>query len=133
MGAVTTDLNRIIAIEEKKDELVKKAEEFFQDRGDNVPIDKNQFENVCRMAMTTESINEIKNFIRYQIGRAKQNEGWQDRDFGKKLVDMIEEIAKLHDEQSVKIGYVRLFLGFWNRHAVYLRSMRPVRQNIERS
>ena len=124
MESTILAIDRITTIESRKDELVEKVEAFFENREKNgvnvvVPIKKNQFENVCRMAMATTSVKEVINFIRYQIGRAKENEGWRDNRFGEELVKEIDAVAKL--DTSVSIELVRLFLGFWNRHALYKR------------
>lgn len=116
-------VHRITIIEGTKDELVERVEAFFeyreQQRMKIVPIEKSQFQNVCRMAMSTSSVREVVNFIRYQIGRARQNEKWQNNGFGEALVKELEAVANL--DQSVSIELVRLFLGFWSRHAVYKR------------
>ncbi len=123
MGSTISAIDRITTIESKKDELVEEVESFFEDREerrtDVVPIKKNQFENVCRMAMATTSVKEVMNFIRYQIGRDKDNQGWGNSNFGEDLIKKIDMVAKL--DLSVSIELVRLFLGFWNRHALYKR------------
>lgn len=124
MGSTISPIDRIIAIERQKDELVEKAEEFFNDRramqgAGVVPVKKNQFENVCRMAMATTSVKEVKNFIRYQIGRANKSQGWRDNRFGEELIKKIDEVATL--DSSIAIDLVRHFLGYWNRHSIYER------------
>jgi hypothetical protein len=127
MGSSTKEkIDRVIIIANNKDKLVEMVEEFFKERSESeaisevVPIKKNQFENVLRMSMISSSVGEVINFIRYQIGRAKTNEGWRNAEFGENLISKIQEVAKI--DPSVKIELVRLFLGFLNRQAVYERA-----------
>jgi len=108
--------------------LVEHVEEFFDDRRkrgvtvipDERRLGRAQFENVLRVAMGTISVREVINFIRYQIGRDRNNTGWGNNAFGEELIRKIDAVAKL--DQSVSIDLVRLFLGFLKRHVVYERN-----------
>ena len=87
-----------------------------------------QLRNVINVAGSTESVELVKNFIRYQIGR--QGGGWRHRGFGEALIERIEkEIAGLAERvareaqtevEPAYIQLVRLFLGYLNRYFVYL-------------
>jgi len=115
-------INHVILIESSRDKLVEMVEKFFEERRSSgsviVPLERSQFENILRVAISTSSVKEVINFIRYQIGRERSSDrGWRNGDFGEKLIRQINEVAGLNP--SVAIRLVRLFLGFLGRHAIY--------------
>jgi len=116
-------------VERHKDELVEKAEGFFEERRDRaqqdleievVPIERSQLENVLRLSLGTPSVKEVINFIRYQMGRV---EGWNNGSFGRALIDRIErEIVPLGSHAPIQIRLVRYFLGYLIRAMRYYDS-----------
>ncbi len=123
-------IERYNAVENHKDRLVELIEEFCRDRekryGQAVPQDNNQFGNtqfqeLAGKANATKSVNEIKNFIRYQIGRGR---GWRQDNFGEELLGQLGKVAELAGTDSeLHIQLVRLYLGYLNRHVRYLREV----------
>jgi len=97
-----------------KDDLIKLVEENFGTGGDKVmPVSSSALRNVLELALSTESFKEIILFIQYQIGRERKK--WQD--FGKKLIDILQQAAP---EGKDRIERARLFLGYLCRYAKYL-------------
>lgn len=120
-------------VERHKDTLVEKAEGLFEERRKRaqgnpainvVPVDRAQLENVLRLALSTTSVKELVNFIKYQMGReGKVGQDWRNGDFGKDLIYVIErDIAPLASDSEYAIRFVRLFLGYFARAAVYFRA-----------
>jgi hypothetical protein len=121
---ITVTLDRLQRIERSKDQLIDSAVTFLNGRGNDrnivVPVDRNQLQNLLRLALSTTSVKEIKLFIRYQCGRDKANQGWNNRNFGSSLSDRITQVAQeAGDNESLKIELVRLFLGYLIREARY--------------
>lgn len=118
---VESILNRLEAIEDRKDELITKVEGFFNAREEKrqkvVPVAPTQLQNLLRLALSTSSIREMQLFIRYQQGRHKE---WRDQDFGQTLERAIEEVER-NAPNEIKIDLVRLFLGYFVREARYRR------------
>ncbi len=111
-------------IERQRDELVRKAEEFFTARrqlaqGDYrirvISIERSQRENVLRMALNTPSVREVIAFIRYQMGR---HEEWNNGNLGRALIDAVEQVERAAGN-APSIELVRRFLGYITRAAVY--------------
>lgn len=104
-------------IETKKDGLVERVKDFFDDRGTDpnvvVPVGHTQLQNLLQLALQTTSVKEIQLFIRYQCGREKNNKNWREKDFGLNLEKQIGEVAEETTKgKDVKIELVRLFLGY---------------------
>jgi hypothetical protein len=47
--------------------------EFYLDED----FKENQIRNVINVAASSQSVPAVTNFIKFQIGRSKQNEGWR--------------------------------------------------------
>jgi hypothetical protein len=91
-----------------------------------VPVATTQLQNLVRLAQNTSSVKEICLFIRYQIGREDPERRWRNGEFGSRLIAAIEEVARIPEQQvSIResgvspIDLVRLFLGYFQREAVY--------------
>ncbi|MCU0527833.1 MAG: hypothetical protein MUF72_23815 [Elainella sp. Prado103] len=54
-------------IRDYEDQLVKKIEDAF--KKDYGALDPSQYQNLVQVALSTESSEVIKNFLRYQVGR----------------------------------------------------------------
>lgn len=121
---ITVTLDRLQRIERSKDQLIDSVVTFLNGRGNDrnivVPVDRNQLQNLLRLALSTTSVKEIELFIRYQCGRDKANQGWNSRSFGSSLSDRITQVAQeAGDNENLKIELVRLFLGYLIREARY--------------
>jgi hypothetical protein len=107
-------------IEEKKDDLVEKAKELVEKIKNELPA-TSQLHNLLRLANSTRSIEEIKNYIKYQIGRGSVSGfGKKENGFGKEILDIIEAIFKeLSRDKDKSIVAIRLFLGYLARESYY--------------
>jgi hypothetical protein len=107
-------LKVLTAVEEKKDKIAGVADELCERFKNNLPS-RAQFENLRLVASSTESIEEVKSFIYYQIAR-----GVVDKGFGNELLRRIEEIAKIFGADKQKqIKAIRLFTGYLIRYAMF--------------
>ena len=113
MIEMTESLQILVELEKQKDEIAKIAEELCQRQRSLLPR-RTQFENLRVVASSTESIEELKSYIYYQIGRERYEPG-----FGKDLLKAIDEVAKLIPDVRGRAGAVRLFTGYLSRYAVY--------------
>ena len=92
---------------------------------------ENQIRNVVDLAARSESMEEVTNFIRYQIGRRDTGKSWSHGSFGKSVIGDIETGAvpsalanvirevPLADVVFVRSRLIALFLGYLNRCFVY--------------
>lgn len=107
-------------IETKKDGLVERVKDFFDNRGTDpkvvVPVKNTQLQNLLQLALQTTSVKEIQLFIHYQCGRDKDNREWGKNDFGLNLEKQVGEVGEVAEEtmegKDVNIELVRLFLGY---------------------
>ncbi len=135
-STIHAPIRRLDAIESQKGALIDKVVQFFNDRqnsGDEVvPVPKAQLQNLVRLAGNTSSPKEVCLFIRYQIGREDPRKPrtwkWRKGEFGERLIANIEEVAQIPQQQRdvgesgvAAIDLVRLFLGYFQREAVYRR------------
>jgi len=115
-----TMVDRLRRIEDKKDDLVERAERFFNKRkeqgGKVVPVEPTQLQNLLRLALSTTSVKEMELFIRYQEAR---HEEWRDNNFGANLREEIEKLA--NESPDIKLDIVRLFIGYFVREARFRR------------
>lgn len=96
-------------------------------------MEENQIRNVLNVASTTESMEAVTNFIRYQIGRSQKQKTWDQNGFGKAVIADIETGAVKRaleavmkevptaDETSVRAHLIELYLGYLNRCFVYAK------------
>lgn len=130
------------AIDDRLDDLVQKAQGLVDDKGvaaRQSRLKKKQFDNVLGVATETGSVEVVKNFIRYQIGRAG-GQGWRyskkkgEEGFGLAVVAEIDgwlkgtagEIAEELTKHGVTVplqevwrDLVRLYLGYMRRWFVF--------------
>jgi hypothetical protein len=93
-------------------------------------LEESQFRNLVRVADTSESVEAIKNFIRYQVGRDNKwgrGEGSlaeriiQDIDGSiKKSAQVIAECCQT-DYKPTWLELIRRYLGYGARHLKYLK------------
>ena len=123
------------SIEERYDDLVKLAEKRIEDtKIYEGKLEESQLRNLQNLANATDSVKVLENFICYQMGRHRE---WCYNDFGKKLLEDIEELRKWaeeigrsHDEKEVykiHLELIRLYLGFLVR-AFYAKKRLEVKE-----
>lgn len=125
MAAKTLDLRE--KIEGHKDELVRRAEKLCDAHRPRVA--RAGLQNLLTIANSTLSVEEVKNFIKYQMGRKTEARKW--RDFGEYLIKEIEEIVNnmgISGNSEFNIQLVRLFLGYVTRYAQFLGEERGRRR-----
>ncbi len=136
---VQTLVERHNTLENLKDPLVELVERFCNARqtsynGQAAPpegkLGNRQFQDLAGKANATKSVNEIKNFIRYQIAR---DGGWRQDNFGEELLAQLTKVAELaRNDPELHIQLVRLYFGYLNRHIRYLRKIAKAGQGGER-
>ena len=119
---IKSTLARWKEIEENKDKLVDKVENFFKNRKpgkpeDVLPVKITQLRNLLRLALETTSVKEILLFIRYQCARDSKQKNWRSRNFGDDLITAINDVAK-YGKQKPNIEMVRRFLGYFVQEAM---------------
>jgi len=124
------------AIDQRLNPLVRRATNLVtnsQIAATSNKMQKNQFDNVLAVATETGSVEVVKNFIRYQIGR-KDDRGWRDGGFGLGLVGEIDgwlaeqaqEIGRAQEGVDADVAWielVRLYIGYLRRDWVFQRSI----------
>jgi len=103
-------------LENRKDGIARYAKELcerFQNRR-FPPI--SQFENLRIVASSTESIEEVKSFIYYQVGRRVP--GWS-KELGDELIEKIDDVVALLTDRTGQMRALRLFMGYLVRYARY--------------
>ena len=96
----------------------------------NSGLERSQFDNVLGVATESGSVEVVKNFIRYQIGR-KDGAGWRHGGFGLGLIEDVDawlrpqasEIAAATGvpQDAAWIELLRLYVGYMRRHWVFRR------------
>ena len=89
------------AVEQFTNEIIRRMRELV-DETDVVKsrMEKHQIVNLLSVALETPSVELVKNFIRYQIGRDVSRTSWRKNDFGEKLVQALDE---LRDDAEVMV------------------------------
>ncbi|MDX1997881.1 MAG: hypothetical protein SF066_09200 [Thermoanaerobaculia bacterium] len=139
-----------------KEQLVQRAEKLLDDVGlgtmERNLFGHSQLRNLSAIAVETQSPAVVTNFIRFQIGRAKKDQGWAKPVAGKRLgqhfIEALEgeeeliprlalEISRQPKEaagtQVVRIELIRHFVGFASRYLRFLDLDRPGRNGEEHS
>lgn len=57
-------------------------------------MEKHQFSNLLGVALDTKSVELVKNFIQYQMGRDVRRTTWRAQDFGEQLVRDLDGLRK---------------------------------------
>lgn len=120
-------------IRQAEDGLVTAIQTALDDRNsyDFDKLEESQFRNLVRVAEATESVEVIKNFLRYQVGRDRKWGRGQNslatkiiHDIEQKIKNYAKNIAKeakFDDFNSIWIELIRRYLGYGARHLKYLR------------
>lgn len=136
MREMKTELAVRKAIARQLDDLICAASRNVE-RLEGSEMKENQIRNVLNVAAASESVEEVTNFIRYQIGRdAKKNtwahkKGGEQDGFGaliiadiekgavKTAVGKVREAAPEADPAQVRSRLIALYLGYLNRCFIY--------------
>jgi hypothetical protein len=122
-------------IREAEDDLVIKIEEKLNNKQLYGDLEESQYRNLMHVADTTESIEVIKNFLFYQLGRDNKW-GKGEESLAKKIIDDIDKqiqpkakkiVEKSGFTQEEKLRAVwleltRRYLGYGSRYLKYLNS-----------
>lgn len=122
-------------------DLAEQAKEFIKNwkiYKDVADMEENQIRNLLQISEETKSLEAIKSFIRYQIGRSDNKKQWKFKpdDTGERFGEaLIWKLDSFLDEKEELIGYlvenygkdkaeiswnlVRLYLGYVNWYFVY--------------
>ncbi|MBN2390317.1 MAG: hypothetical protein JXR84_06325 [Anaerolineae bacterium] len=115
-------------------ELVDQQTQVAQSR-----MEKHQIKNLVAVALETVSVEVVKHYILYQVGRDTPGNSWRHKDFGKTLVGKLDnlretaqriartiladlrELPKPEEQQidEIWILLVRAYLGQLNRYFYY--------------
>jgi hypothetical protein len=120
-------------LDELDTQVVKRAEDIVDKAsGITKKLEDKQIRNVIAVADDTQSVAVVDNFIKYQIGRSKENEGWRFGEnggagFGEAVREdlaQLREWAKQKASGDVKaedleIRLVRRYLGYLARYFKY--------------
>ena len=95
-------------------------------------LEESQFRNLLRVSESTASVEAVKNFLRYQVGRGGKNGawGWGERSLAEQIVHDIDnllctkasEIANKTDpgwHNNIWLNLIRRYLGYGARHLKY--------------
>lgn len=122
-------------IREAEDYLVITIEARLNNKQLYGDLEESQYRNLMHVADTTESIEVIKNFLFYQLGR-DDKWGKGEESLAKKIIDDINKQIQSKAQQIVKdSGYTqeeklrtvwleltRRYLGYGSRYLKYLNS-----------
>jgi hypothetical protein len=116
-------------IRNAEDELVKAIQTALNDKTSYEQLEESQFRNLVRVADTTASVEVIKNFLLYQVGRDKKWGRGKNSLAHKIINDMDDKIKTLAKEirtksdadelNSIWIELIRRYLGYGARYLVY--------------
>lgn len=101
-------------------------------------MEKHQIGNVLAVALETPSVELVKNFILYQVGRDTRGDSWRRKRFGDQLADRLENLKETAESiarevhsrlglseptkqeiEAVWTELVRQYLGQLNRYFYY--------------
>ncbi|BAY60437.1 hypothetical protein NIES22_04960 [Calothrix brevissima NIES-22] len=121
-------------ISKREDKLVLLIQIALDDHDSYGDLEESQFRNIVRVSDTTESVEVIKNFLLYQVGRDKKwGRGKNSLAFKiikdietdiKNLAEQIAQESNTDDPEIVKkihLELTRRYLGYGARYLVYKR------------
>jgi len=120
-------------IRQIEDDLVIAIEKILKNKDSCENLEEAQYRNLMHVADTTESIEVIKNFLRYQLGRDKKW-GVGENSIAQRIINDIDGL--LHDQAEkivAEIKYIekfkpvwleltRRYLGYGSRRLKYIKS-----------
>jgi len=109
--------------------LVNWIQDALDDEKSYGKLEEAQFRNVVSVASSSESVEVIKNFLLYQVGRGDKWGKGKDSLAQKIIMDIetrikerakkIAEIAKTDDSNSILLELTRRYLGYGARYLTY--------------
>ena len=94
-----------------------------------------QFSNFSNVVRDTNSVEAVRTWIQYQIGRARQDAGWQMNGFGDKVLAEIDRLEQIAEDiatrypgsdrekgvyyRQLRIALLRQFAGHLERYFYY--------------
>lgn len=111
-----------LEIEKRLDDLIEDARGLVDETGVYKEVEENQMRNLLEMALSVDSVEALKVFIQYQIGRNKLPSA-----FGDGLIEKIGSLEKTTKEitkqqtvdKDIWLAMIRQYLGYMNRYFVY--------------
>lgn len=132
MSDMRTTLAERKAVSDQLDELIRAASRNVAKlQGAEEEMRESQIRNLVNLAASSRSVEEVTNFIRYQIGRDVRGRAWGHNGFGKAVIEDIEsgQVRKAleavvrevpnADLVAVRSELISLYLGYLNRCFVY--------------
>lgn len=115
MAELSEKLTRRRALEDRKDKIATDAMDLFTLSKDLWPT-PTQLQGLRAAAASTDSVEEVKIFIQYQVGREQIK-----KPFGDKLIDHIKSWeSETNGDMKLYIEIVRQFLGNAVRYRKYM-------------
>ncbi|HJQ31673.1 MAG TPA: hypothetical protein VJ866_05835 [Pyrinomonadaceae bacterium] len=114
------------------DELIRAASRKME-LLEGSEMERSQVRNLVNLAAASKSVEEVTNFIRYQIGRDTKGKTWGYNGFGKAVIADIEtgqvrkalvavfEKVPEADLVIVRSELIALYLGYLNRCFIYAK------------
>jgi hypothetical protein len=131
MTDMRTTLAARKAIEEQLDELIRAASRNVAKLQGTEDMRESQIRNLVNLATASRSVEEVTNFIRYQIGRDAKEKTWGHNGFGKAVIADIETgqvkaaleavVKSVPDADLIatRSDLIALYLGYLNRCFIY--------------
>lgn len=113
-------------IRQAEDDLVIWIQTALDNKSSYGRLEESQFRNLVRVSDNTESVEVIKNFLRYQVGRdTKWGRGKDSlaekiiQDIDQKIQQKAKVIGENSDYKKVWIELTRRYLGYGARYLKY--------------
>ncbi|HEY9804239.1 hypothetical protein [Anabaena azotica] len=116
-------------IRQAEDKLVEAIHTALNNTSSYGQLEESQFRNLVRVADTTESVEVIKNFLLYQVGKDKKWGRGENslaltiiKDMEDKIKNIAREIKRESDADELNpiwIELIRRYLGYGARYLVY--------------
>lgn len=131
MTDIGTTLATRKAVSGQIDDLIRAASRNVTKLQGAEEMKESQIRNLVNLAAASRSVEEVTNFIRYQIGRDTKGKTWAHNGFGKAVIADIESgqvrksleavVAEVSgaDLVAVRSDLISLYLGYLNRCFVY--------------
>nr|WP_322657130.1 hypothetical protein [Dendronalium sp. ChiSLP03b]MDZ8203457.1 hypothetical protein [Dendronalium sp. ChiSLP03b] len=120
-------------IRQIEDDLVIAIEKILKDKESCKNLEESQYRNLMHVADTTESIEVIKNFLRYQLGRDKKW-GVGENSIAQRIINdidsllqqkakiIVEEVKYLEKFKPIWLDLTRRYLGYGSRRLKYINA-----------
>ncbi len=131
MTDIGTTLATRKAVSGQIDDLIRAASRHVTKLQGAEEMRESQIRNLVNLASASRSVEEVTNFIRYQIGRDTKGKTWSHNGFGKAVIADIESgqvrksleavVAEVSEADlvAVRSDLISLYLGYLNRCFVY--------------